>query len=271
MTSRFRKLIFAFTALILIAPAADAASPRVDISPTRLVIEARERSAELTIVNAFSDLGTYRVQLISNRMKPEGGYTRLDDVPLDAAYDPKEYVRVTPRQFSLETRGVQRVRLSVRRPEGLPDGDYRFHVLLVRLADAASVQTLKQGEREILIGSNIGVSIPVIVRQGAYDGDIEIENAEILGTAETPVIKMRLKRISSAPRDIFGLVQIYWEPPGGQRELIGTLNNLNVFHEIEFRDSTVRLKKYPQGGKVIIQYIEDHYKQGLLDEVVINR
>lgn len=265
-------ILFCCFALILVAAYAYAAGGRIDMSPKRLVIEPRERSGEIAVVNIVTEPGIYRVTLISNRLKPEGGYEKLE-TPLDPVYNPEEYVRISPRQFTLQPKGIQRIRLSVRRPAELPEGDFRFHVLVSRLSNPEDLnqQPPRQGQLLKLTG-HVGMSIPVVIRQSAFTGDVAIESAELVSAAETlngqPALDVNLRRIGN--QDIFGTMQVYWEPAGGQRERIGLMNNLNVFHETDTRSARIQLEKQPQGpGKLIIQYHEDHYKQGVLDEMAL--
>lgn len=246
---------------------------RLTIAPTRIVIEPRERSGELSIMNIYAQAATYRVKIVNNKMKEEGGGYNTLSGPLDPAFDPEEYIRLTPRQFRLEPNGVQRIRFSVRRPPDLPPGDYRFHIMATRLFGNTSTEQVDKGVKAT-VATNIGISIPVVVRQGDYNGDVKIEDVQLYPASPTqklPKATLTIRRIGN--NDIFGGIDLYWVPAGSdQRELIGTVRNSNLFHEIERLKTSINLNKYPQGsGKLIAQYIEDYYKQGVIDELVIDR
>ena len=102
------------------------------ISPLRVVFEGRQRSAEVMLLNLSQEENTYRVGWIYNKMDEDGQYERVDQT-LTPGYDVADFVLFSPRQVTIPPSGRQKVRLSLRRPPDLPDGEYRAHMIFQKL------------------------------------------------------------------------------------------------------------------------------------------
>ena len=111
-----------------VAPTHAEGSGDLLVAPTRVVFEARRRSAEVTLVNIGTDTATYRISFVHQRMKPDGSLEAVDTPgPGEAFAD--DLVRFSPRQVTLEPRVAQTVRMQLRIPAGLTAGEYRSHLL----------------------------------------------------------------------------------------------------------------------------------------------
>lgn len=266
-----KQIVFALISAFLILSPLEAHASRVDILPRKIVLDDRQRSTEITLLNLGDKPTVVRISLISYEQRPTGEYKELDG-PLNAAFDPEQLVRISPRQFSLPAGGRQKVRLSVQRPAELPDGEYRFHVKAlsfdeedysVRRAPTARGSTA-------VIKTNIGVAVPVIVRKGALTESAKLGNITYLPPEQSenkrPSLKVDVARTGTA--GTIGTLRAY-SNSGGPRE-IGILNNVNVFSEIESRTVVVPLKEVPTGS-IRLRYEKDHGDKGVLDEVVVEK
>lgn len=233
-----KKLVpFLFVLVLALCLPAQRAAADMTIMPIRVVFEDRQRSAELTIINTSQRTNTYRLEWGYRRMKEEGGYEQLDG-PMDTVFNPEQHIVFSPRQVTIAPGETQRVRLSLRRPAELPDGEYRAHLMMKRISDGAEPRRPLGGPNgmSFQMGTNVGFSVPVIVRQGAYDAAATISDPEFKmpeKAGDMPALMMTINR--QGVYSITGSVKVYWTPPGQSERLVGTLNNLNVFHEIEKR------------------------------------
>ena len=250
------------------------AHARIDVIPRKIVMDARGHGAEITILNLFNEPGTFRVDLVSMRQNEDGSYTSLE-APLDENFDPEKIVRFSPRQFTLPADGRQKIRLSLRKPADLPDGEYRFHVKALRFANQSNEEP-EQGMR-ISMSMNVGVSIPVVVRHGELERSVaRIECPRIIPVGESgkPELAATVKRIGDT--STIGSLEVLWEPAGyDEAERIGYIDNMNIFTDITQRYATLPLKYIPQGaGAIRLKYIDngnDRTKGTVFDEVLIER
>ncbi len=213
------------------------------IMPIRVLMEERDRNAELTLFNSSKTTNTYTLEWIHRRAREEGGYTKLEE-PLDPLFDPNKTIKFSPRRVMVAPGQTQRIRLSLRRPADLPDGEYRAHLLLKKTSREKPKTASDQPGVIVQVNTNVGFSIPVVVRQGAYDAGVKISDPKFIQPSkpdEKPRLTFTLNR--TGIHSLNGTVQAYLTPIGGEERLIGISKNVNIFHEIDKRFIGIGLKE----------------------------
>ncbi len=248
------------------------AQARIDIVPQKIIIESRERGGELTILNLFDNKGTFRIELLNFQQDENGGYTELN-TPLDPNFDPHKIVRFSPRQFSIARSGRQKVRLSLKKPADLPDGEYRFHVKALRFAQEKD-KIKSANDKTVSVLINMGVTIPVIVRHGKVSATAKLGTPTIVEAVQTksnkPELHLPITRSGNA--STIGLLEVIWQPQGGEARRIGRITNLNIFTEITTRYIKLPLYEMPYGqGKLLIRYTDTINKGKVFDEITVQR
>jgi len=145
------------------------------ILPTRIVLEGRERAAEVTLRNEGISQATYRIFIKEMEMTPEGKLADRDKKAGETTS--ADLIRYTPRQVELAPGEVQRIRIQLRKPEGLADGEYRSHMVFQGIPKAEAPTLGAKGEDKTLsfkIQPVYGISIPVIVRHGTLQATLGI-------------------------------------------------------------------------------------------------
>lgn len=265
------KILLALTLIVSTIATIQTAFARIDIVPRKIVIENRERGGELTILNLAGEESTFRMELVSFKQNEEGLYEQLN-TPLDPAFDPAKVVRFSPRQFTLQRGGRQKVRLSLRKPANLPEGEYRFHVKATRLAQPES-KTLEDG---VYMHANIGVTIPVIVRHGNAQVAAELSDIQIKSPSQTkrqrPEAHVIINR--NGNKSAIGKLEVYWKADGHSEKKIGNMGHFNVFTDVEKRHAAIPLTEMPEGhGTLTVRYKKDIGKEKgeLYDEETLQR
>ena len=241
-------------ALVFVLSAAHVQA-RVDIIPQRLLMESRDRSAEITILNLYDEPSLYRISLLNYQQNIDGTYTTLDH-PLSEVFDPEEVVRVSPKQFTVAAGGGrQKVRISLRKPSDLPEGEYRFHVLATRYKSQQGKGDSDDGVQINLV-MNVGVAIPVVVRHGELSVDAKISEANLNVETGAPRLFVTVDRQGAA--SALGKLEVFWTPQGGEPEKVGRIKNMNVFTEIDSRTIAVPLNSLSSGpGSLRVVYVDD--------------
>lgn len=245
---------------------------RVDILPRKVVIEGRDRGGEITILNMFDKPGLYRLNIINYSQDEEGVYTLLEE-PLSPHFDPEKLVRVSPKQFEVGANGRQKIRIAVKKPDDLPEGEYRFHVVATRYDTVAQQRASsdvqeREGQVSVQMSMNLGVSIPVVVRHGDLDSsatitNIEIKDSEAAGDVIPADAHVTIQRDGNA--SALGRINVFYTGQGVKKERIGEISNMNVFHEIQERVVKVPLEMDPRlGGELTVIYVNDDDK--VIDE-----
>ena len=244
-------------ALFAVLPApASAGVGDLLVAPTRVVLDGR-RGTEIILNNIGDEPATYRISVEFRRMTPEG---TLVDVPAPNAEEKAaaDMIVYAPRRVTLAPHQPQSIRIAARPPQGLPDGEYRAHLLFraippstpVASKDAASA---KDGLSFQLIPV-YGVTIPVIVRLGNLEATAAISNVELEKKDGKPLISLDLSR--SGQRSTFGEVRVL---KAGVKDPIALLKGVAVYTEIGSRHVAVPLDDSFKGevaGPVTVQYLE---------------
>ena len=259
------KPFLAFLILATIAMLPGSARADLTIAPVRIVFEGRDRSATVELINTTNNTNTYRMKWMDLKMGPSGRY---ELVPADDK-EPNSVpnmVIFSPRQVTIGPNGHQTVRLSLRRPADLPDGEYRSHLGMVRLAKQGPERpnpNAKSIEMEMRV--NLGFSIPVIVRAGD-DKDLKISlvNPKLeMSTDPTPTPRLKIDLHRDAGKfSSYGQVTVYWTPSKGSEKTIGVMGNMALYPELETRPIIIPLKENPDSGSLRIVYTGKYESEG---------
>ena len=247
---------------LLTAPLFVAASPAAAgvgdllVAPTRIVLDGR-KGAEVILNNIGDEPATYRISVEFRRMTPEGV---LEDVTEPSAEDKlaQDMIIYAPRRVTLAPHRPQSVRISARPPQGLPDGEYRVHMLFRAIPPATPVASAKsEGEPKGLSFALIpvyGVTIPVIVRLGNLQAKAGIANVHVEKKEGKAAVALELSR--SGDRSTFGEVRVI---KAGIKEPIAIQRSVAVYKEISTRRVTIPVEDKYLGqlsGPVTVQYVE---------------
>jgi P pilus assembly chaperone PapD len=247
----------AAAATVLSAGPAQAGIGDLLVAPTRLVLDGR-RGTEVILNNIGEEPATYRVSVEFRRMTPDGG---LLDVTEPTAEDKRaeEMIVYAPRRITLAPNQPQSVRISARVPQGVPDGEYRVHMLFRAVPPPTPVSAKPaepgQGLRFALTPV-YGVTIPVIVRLGNLEAKAGIANVRLEQQNGQPAVSLDLSR--SGNRSTFGEVRVL-KP--GVKDPIAIQKAVAVYTELNSRKVTIPVDTSFKGdvrGPVTVQYVETY-------------
>jgi len=256
---RLQKIAFLLIVLAgLVAGISQTARSDLMIMPIYALFTDRSRNENIMLVNSSTEEAVFRLGWVYQRQNEDSTYTR-QETPIDPAFDFQKHVFFSPRQVVLPPSGKQSVRLSLRRPADLPEGEYHAHLRMQRLSTSEALIEAKKpsnGGIGIGLGINVGYAVPVFVRVGKYDATATITAPTFLPPPKPdafPKFQMYLER--SGKHGTMGKVEVFWTPPGGSEKKIGNLNNVNVFTEVARRRVQVTLnEKNLVGGTVRVTY-----------------
>lgn len=246
------------------------ADAQLMVSPTRVVFEAKTRTTEITLINAGTSTGTFRIAFERKQMTEEGAYRDVGENESGMFADP--YIRFSPRQVTLAPGQSQTVRLMLRKPSDLAEGEYRSHMLFQSIPDASAtdiaqqVQEDKQGVTVRLIPI-LGISIPVIVRHGKLEASAVLSQLAFHPATEksAPAISINFGR--SGTQSVYGDLLVKFRPKG-QEYLVGMAKGVAVFTPNTHRKFTLRLQP-PEGvalrdGELLVEYRQPESEGGKL-------
>lgn len=226
------------------------------VAPTRIVLDGR-RGAEIVLNNIGDEPAVYRVSVEFRRMTTDGG---LEDVTQPTAADQTaaDMIVYAPRRVTLAPREPQAIRIAARPPQGLPDGEYRVHLLFRAIPPAAPVIKASAPEEEKGLRFQLtpvyGVTIPVIVRLGNLQATAGIANVHLDKKDGDPVVALDISR--SGTRSTYGEVRVL-KP--GIKDPIAFQRGVAVYTEVNTRHVALPISPTYKGslsGPVTVQYLE---------------
>lgn len=228
------------------------------ITPTRVVIEDRDRFAFVTLVNTTNETKSYEISWIHYRMKEgDGTYFPLDVAQSD--FDLSKHLVFSPRRVTLGPRAKQRVRIALQRPENITPGDYYVHMKFRTLPEEKRLEDEGpddgQQKTEATVSINVSYTIPIIFRAGQPDYAAEIGQISMTRN-EAGAIEVSVPVTRTGDYGVLGWMQLFNVMSDGSEELVGELSNANVFSEIRTRNFKVPLKTEVTGGslRVLLMY-----------------
>lgn len=250
---------------------ATTASAQLLIMPIKVIFEDGERMESVAIFNNSHTPATYRISFLHQRQLEEGGYQLLDK-PLNPEHDLSKMLVYSPRQVFLPGQAKQAVRLSARRTADLPDGEYRTHLLLKRISPVNPEKPAK--DQRAVVGINVGLSVPVILRKGHYDTEVSFDKITYTPASldgDTPP-KLDIWINRTGKYSALGHVKVFWTPEDSNNEQqVGIKNGVNIFHEIDRRKITINLNNRSiSGGTFRLTYNSDEKdKTNLFAEKIV--
>lgn len=227
------------------------------VAPTRLVLDGR-RGAEVILNNIGSEPATYRISVEFRRMTPDGGLETVEQPTTQDAVA-RDMIVYAPRRITLAPNKPQSIRIAARPPQGLPDGEYRVHMLFRAIppskpvVKAAAESEPRKGVSFALIPV-YGVTIPVIVRLGNLQAQAGIANVQLEDQDGKKFVTLDLSR--SGERSTFGEVRVL-KP--GVKDPIAVQRAVAVYTEVNSRKVSIPVSEEFTGdvrGPVTVQYVE---------------
>ena len=239
----------------------------ITVTPTRVVLEGRERSGTISLANTGAEKATYRISVVNMRMTENGAFV---EIPEGQAGPGEQFAgdlfRYAPRQVTLEPGTSQTIRIALRKPAGLAAGEYRSHLLIRAIPGEGAGRSIEQKAGngvEISLAVIPGIALPVIVRHGEVTASVTMSNFVLDRTpasknGKIPSLTFRLNRDGN--ESVYGdLAATYFAPGNDKGVLLSEVNQLAVYTPNSYRIVTMSLNqnqevKLESGGKIKVTY-----------------
>ena len=255
--------IFVMAAPVLSTPVMAAGD--LLVAPTRVVLDG-QRGTEVILNNIGAEPATYRISLELKRMTADGKLADVSDEDANEMENvARDMIRYAPRRVTLPPNQPQAIRIGIRAPENLADGEYRAHLLFRAVPEAqpAAQVVTQEGGFSIALTPIYGVSIPIIVRQGNLEASASIGNGRVETSSNGKAFVFELSR--SGKRSTYGEIRVM-KPGESEPALIA--RGIAVYPEVSSRKVELPLSAEVAAkltGPVSIEYYEaDNAGGGLI-------
>ncbi len=231
------------------------------VAPTRVVLEGRKRTAQLTLSNTGSETANYRISVVNMRMNDDGSVTEITE-PDEGQNFAGKLFRYSPRQVTLAPGDAQAIRILVRKPKNLEDGEYRSHLLFRAIPDEGG-QSVEQpaegGGLQIRLIPVYGITLPVIIRHGKVSSNVSLSELNVIPPNETsplPFLSFRITRTGNA--SAFGDFTATHVSSSGDETIVGEVQRLAVYTPNKSRTVSIALRVPDgvelSGGKINLAF-----------------
>jgi P pilus assembly chaperone PapD len=239
--ARLRAVLLACLLLALVLPA----RAQLMLHPTRIVFDKNTRAAQIELINSGSKPASYRISLVNRRMTEDGQFQAAESAA-DGERFADEMLRYSPRQVTLQPGTAQTVRVMLRKPAELADGEYRSHLQFDKLPDVegqASIENEGKASTQIGVVMNalIGASVPVIVRHGSASASVKLaELAVRKDEAGHPLLALQFEREGNS--SVYGDVSVTFTPKNGTPRSLAQVGGIAVYTPNRLRKASVPLQ-----------------------------
>jgi fimbrial chaperone protein len=225
------------------------------------------------LVNKGTSTSRYEVYFEEKRMLPSGEFATLgkngglEETKLVAdealtsqmqATSIAKYLRYSPRRMTLEPEQGGRVRLALRAPKDLPEGEYRSYIVFHQIPlapKALNTDANKDNQSlSLTISAYMKIAIPVFLRVGDLKANISLNTGKLELSQGEQSLQVTLHR--QGARSSYGSLDII---NAVDNQVLGSLKNAAVYQELNEKSYTVPLSSTVlPGSELIIRYTENN-------------
>ncbi|VXC56092.1 Pili and flagellar-assembly chaperone, PapD N-terminal domain [Massilia sp. 9I] len=259
--SRFRLLLSATLAIVLLVLCWPAKAELM-LHPTRIVFDKNQRAAQVELINSGSKPASYRISLVNRRMTDAGQFE-----PADTALEGERFadsmLRYSPRQVTLQPGTAQTVRIMLRKPADLAEGEYRSHLLFDKLPDTDASTSIESrgaegGQIGVQLNALVGASMPIIVRHGNVGATVSLAGLALQkDAAKRPVLALRFEREGTS--SVYGDVSVTYTARDGKPVSLAQAGGIAVYTPNRVRQAALPLE-LPKGMQLSGGTIEVVYR-----------
>jgi hypothetical protein len=250
------RLVFVLSATMLLLIWSQVASADLQVYPTRMVIDARTRTGSFNLRHLGIKTTRYKISPTFYQMNTDG---TLNKIAEPAASDPYagNMIVYSPRIVTLEPEREQIVRIQVRRPPNLPDGEYRMHLQFETFEEVDAQEIAKgtdsaRGVR-MALKAHKAIAVPVIVYQGQVHADLQLTVAD--KKIITSSIPLTLTRTGN--RSVFGNLRAEFQSAGTWHQLT-EIKGIAVYGQERNLELSFDQSKIPKGSPLRVSFNEDN-------------
>lgn len=238
MISNYYRLLILIIALAL----PQICSANLSLSEYRLYFDGRTKNNSLLIRNTTDKNLDFKVTLSHKDMTEEGTLIEVTTQEVEGR-SATGMLRFSPRRGMIEPKGMQAIRMAVRKKAELPSGEYRA-VLNITASES------KSKNEGVSIRPKIIYSVPVIVRHGQLEVTSKLLNPKFILQNGQPTLT--LWQTLKGNRSLYGDFKLL----NSENKLIGEIHNVAVYTPLSRRKVYISLQE-AVNGPLTLQYTEN--------------
>ncbi|TVZ28394.1 P pilus assembly chaperone PapD [Gillisia sp. Hel_I_86] len=200
------------------------------VIPKRLVFAGSERSQEINLINTGADTATYAISFIQYKMNEDGSFDEIEN-PEEGQNFANEFLRYYPRRVNLAPNEAQTIRVQITKRNLLNPGEYRSHMYFRAVEEVTALEESDIEDEEDAISINIktvfGISIPIIIRNGASTTKLELKDFNLIQDDNKTKLSIEFNRNGNF--STYGDLSVEYIPEVGESYKITAVRGLAVY------------------------------------------
>lgn len=187
----------------------------LQVFPTRVLLTDQQRSAQISLRHQGKVATKYKIEAVYYKMLPNGTMEKVSE-PKKAEQTAVDFIRFSPRQVVLEPNIEQVVRILLRAPADLQEGEYRAHLYFEGFDEEETVDKTRPVEgntAHMSLKAKMAVAVPVIVRKGNPTVQAELRNLKV-AVDETGKLAYTVEMDRKGKSFIYGDLRVLFTPDG---------------------------------------------------------
>lgn len=238
------------------------------LTPRRIIFEAGKTSESVNLANTGKDTAQYSISFIHYRMKTDGSFVEIAKEEA-GSLSAEPYLRYYPRTVTLAPGESQVIKVQYTKSPKFSNGELRSH-LYFRATPKPKPLGLETKDKSQNIGVNLvpifGLSIPVIIREGQTNVEVNLSNLKLVSNADSTTNTLTLNINRTGNISCYGDITLIHVDPQGNKHEVGIVKGIAVYYPNIFRTVNIPMiaDKDIQNhkGKLIIQYNARHGVDG---------
>lgn len=208
----------------------------IKLTLKRVIFEGSKRTEVLTLINDTAEEQVYRLSWRNMYMGKEGKLlVAKEGEAVEGLNTADNLVIFAPRRIAIPPGGSQQVRLMLRKPKDLADGEYRSHLWIRPEAESVKFEPNPEANPNvpsIQIKMLAGLSFPVFVRQGNLTASGSITDVKFTQRDQKLRVDLVLNREGN--RSIYGDFDFICTA-GGEDKVVHQVRGIAVYNEASKR------------------------------------
>ena len=241
----FYRSFASFSATCILLALSQPACAELMLHPTRIVFDKNTRAFQIELINNGSKPASYRISLVNRRMT-EAGQFEAAETAQEGERFADAMLRYSPRQVTLQPGTAQTVRVMLRKPAELAEGEYRSHLQFDKLPETegkASIESKGPDATQIgvVLNALVGASVPIIVRHGAPSASVKLAGLAVgKDEARRPQLALRFEREGNS--SVYGDVSVTFTPKNGKPQSLAQVGGIAVYAPNRVRKAALPLQ-----------------------------
>lgn len=249
------------------------------LTPRRIIFEGTKTTESVNLANTGKDTAQYSISFIHYRMKTDGSFVEISKEEA-GSLSAEPYLRYYPRTVTLAPGESQVIKVQHTKSPNSTNGELRSH-LYFRATPKPKPLGLETKEKSQNIGVNLvpifGLSIPVIIREGQTNVEVNLSNLKLVSNADSTTNTLTLNINRTGNISCYGDITLIHVDPQGNKHEVGVVKGIAVYYPNIVR--SVYIPMIPDKdiqnhkGKLIVQYNARHGidgADGVITETILD-